>query len=308
MSTYAEDNITITSQKSLNDKVDNVNQYFWYEETGTHAGAHITEIPQDDFKTNPQGGNLHATSTGLSIKKGNTELANFTANGVSLAENISEGQVDFFGGLGGLKAEHQGTAYSVYLEVHNASAEVDRQFVGLNTDCSTISATKDENNYGNVGIAVTDSDVNTMTIDVDPTYIQLGQPQNHGDPKQIELYADEINANGISLIPVEYTPTWESGETPSRYSCIKQGGICNFYYMGANKAHAENASIGTLPEGCRPNQLTYIPFVKFSSSERTYGALGITVSGLIFVAWIASASVSGRIYANGFFPSYEIQQ
>lgn len=86
MSTYAEDNITMTSQKSLNDKVDNVNQYFWYEETGTHAGAHITEVPQDDFKTNPQGGNLLAKSNGLAVRDGMTELATFGANGVIIGQ------------------------------------------------------------------------------------------------------------------------------------------------------------------------------------------------------------------------------
>lgn len=86
MSTYAEDNITITSQKALNDKVDNVNQYFWYEETGTHAGAHITEVPQDDFKTNPQGGNLLAKSNGLAVRDGTTELATFGADGATIGE------------------------------------------------------------------------------------------------------------------------------------------------------------------------------------------------------------------------------
>lgn len=89
MSTYAEDNITITSQKSLNDKVENVNQYFWYEETGTHAGAHITEVPQDDFKTNPQGGNLLAKSNGLAVRDGTTELATFGATGAYIGENVN---------------------------------------------------------------------------------------------------------------------------------------------------------------------------------------------------------------------------
>lgn len=86
MSTYAEDNITITSQKSVNDKIENLNQYFWYEETGTHAGAHITEIPQEDFESNPQGGNLLATSSGLAVRDGMTELATFGANGVIIGQ------------------------------------------------------------------------------------------------------------------------------------------------------------------------------------------------------------------------------
>ena len=61
----------------------NTNQYFWFSETGTDTGAHITEIPQDDFKARTAidptdgGGNLLARSNGIAVRDGLTELATF---------------------------------------------------------------------------------------------------------------------------------------------------------------------------------------------------------------------------------------
>lgn len=65
---------------------DNTNQYFWHTETGTDTGAHITEIPQDEFLADPEagGGNLLARSNGIAIRDGLTELATFAADGQSL--------------------------------------------------------------------------------------------------------------------------------------------------------------------------------------------------------------------------------
>ena len=61
----------------------NTDQYFWHTETGTDTGAHITEIPQADFITNPEngGGNLLARSNGIAVRDGLTELAIFSASG-----------------------------------------------------------------------------------------------------------------------------------------------------------------------------------------------------------------------------------
>lgn len=62
----------------------NTAQYFWMAETGTDTGAHITEIPREDFETDPQngGGNLLARSNGVAIRDGLTELSVFAADGV----------------------------------------------------------------------------------------------------------------------------------------------------------------------------------------------------------------------------------
>lgn len=62
----------------------NTNQYFWFTPTGeTDTGAHITEIPQEDFKERTAidptdgGGNLLARSNGIAVRDGLTELATF---------------------------------------------------------------------------------------------------------------------------------------------------------------------------------------------------------------------------------------
>lgn len=87
----------------------NTNQYFWHTQEGTDTGAHITEIPQEEFLADPTsgGGNLLARSNGVAIRDGLTELAGFlsnsffvgidpntkisydTTNGLKLGENVS---------------------------------------------------------------------------------------------------------------------------------------------------------------------------------------------------------------------------
>ena len=57
----------------------NTDQHFWFVETGEDTGAHITEIPQEEFLENPQNGgaNLLARSNGVACRDGLTELAVF---------------------------------------------------------------------------------------------------------------------------------------------------------------------------------------------------------------------------------------
>ena len=65
-----------------------VTQYFWHTETdtGAGAGAHITEVPKDEFLSDPTngGGNMLATSDGMKIRNGLTDLAEFGADGMNL--------------------------------------------------------------------------------------------------------------------------------------------------------------------------------------------------------------------------------
>lgn len=67
----------------------NTNQYFWHTETGTDTGAHITEIPKDDFIADPTngGGNLLARSNGIAVRDGLTELATFGASEAQLGQS-----------------------------------------------------------------------------------------------------------------------------------------------------------------------------------------------------------------------------
>lgn len=67
----------------------NTNQYFWFTGTGTDTGAHITEVPQDEF-TNPESENYHTgynsifRSIGFAIRNGFTELATFGTSAITL--------------------------------------------------------------------------------------------------------------------------------------------------------------------------------------------------------------------------------
>lgn len=66
----------------------NTGQYFWHKGSGADPGVHITEIPKDDFLDDPSngGGNLLATSNGIAVRDGLTELATFGADGVVVGE------------------------------------------------------------------------------------------------------------------------------------------------------------------------------------------------------------------------------
>lgn len=81
---------TLTVVKEVAEKAQriagNTNQYFWHVESGTDTGAHITEIPQDEFLADPEhgGGNLLARSNGIALRDGLTELAAFYSNGIQI--------------------------------------------------------------------------------------------------------------------------------------------------------------------------------------------------------------------------------
>ena len=64
-------------------------QHFWTTETGTDTGSHITEKTQDAFLANPQNGgaNLLARSNGIAIRDGLTELASFSADGITFDDD-----------------------------------------------------------------------------------------------------------------------------------------------------------------------------------------------------------------------------
>lgn len=84
----AQNTIDLTSLKELSDTVVSTDQYFWHttNDTGFGAGTHITQKPQDEVLQDPTnaGGNLLATSTGLTLRNGTDMLAEFTKEGVTV--------------------------------------------------------------------------------------------------------------------------------------------------------------------------------------------------------------------------------
>ena len=64
----------------------NTNQYFWHTQSGVDTGAHITEIPRDQFLADPDhgGGNLLARSNGVAVRDGLRELSTFSGDGFTV--------------------------------------------------------------------------------------------------------------------------------------------------------------------------------------------------------------------------------
>lgn len=61
-------------------------QYFWTEQSGTDAGAHITEVTKEEYQADPSnsGGNLLAKSNGVYIREGLNDLASFRSDGATV--------------------------------------------------------------------------------------------------------------------------------------------------------------------------------------------------------------------------------
>ena len=64
-----------------------INEHFWHDSTG----AHITEDTQEDYQADPAnaGGNTLITSQGMAVRRGQTELAVFSASGAQIGQDVS---------------------------------------------------------------------------------------------------------------------------------------------------------------------------------------------------------------------------
>lgn len=69
-------------------------QYFWFTQEN---GAHITEKPQAEFEADPEngGGNLLATSNGVAVRDGTTDLATFSGSEIELGKNSQSSVIKF---------------------------------------------------------------------------------------------------------------------------------------------------------------------------------------------------------------------
>lgn len=121
----AENTKSLTSIKDLNDKATEASNYFWHTETdtGAGAGAHITEIPKEDFieavteDPTSGGGNTLITSTGMAIRDGLTEVATFGTNKIELGKNSERAQIDVAKGSGVIKGSYaEGAENGLVLE------------------------------------------------------------------------------------------------------------------------------------------------------------------------------------------------
>ena len=92
--------MTKAAQDALDAKTiaSDLNQYFWFEPTGNDTGAHISEVPQDEWSDSSDpnyhsGSNMIANSNGIAVRDGMTEVAQFGSNGIVFG-NPTDGEVE----------------------------------------------------------------------------------------------------------------------------------------------------------------------------------------------------------------------
>lgn len=118
------------------------NQYFWHTETGADTGAHITEIPREDFEADPSngGGNLLARSNGIAVRDGLTELATFSADGLQVMADDGVTQIAHLGyGPGQGSGSTQDAPY-YSLGVRSGTVGNYSAAIGRNTEASELCA------------------------------------------------------------------------------------------------------------------------------------------------------------------------
>lgn len=146
---------------------EDTNQYFWHTETGTDTGAHITEIPKDDFIDDPAngGGNLLARSNGIAVRDGLAELAVFGASGSQIGQTgKSHVEIDYHSlqMIDGDTNPHVFFHVSDLRDENNEYAYTDT-FIG-NGATKRFTLTFSPKNR-NVTVAVSDGSGGTATID-----------------------------------------------------------------------------------------------------------------------------------------------
>lgn len=291
----------------------NTNQYFWHTETGTDTGAHITEIPQEEFLADPAngGGNLLARSNGIAVRDGLEELATFSASEVRVGKDNST------------NIEIMPDQMTMSASDGNAALRVRIIKVGIGDSDKTEYGTRisDEHDLSVINISPS---VNSSVTDF-TGYLSYSANMTRFSwvTKNLAVYLDENDglrvqmgttrflkigfsgkieaSRAISAGAVEsYTPTWESGQNGANWHCVVSAGICSLSYQGQGVAHTANTLLFTLPDGSKPTSTVYAPFVKMTGNA--VGVIEINTDGTVKVNQISSTSATGRIYFNCSFP------
>ena len=79
-----------TDVDELNSQVDKM-QYFWHDESGQHAGSHITQVKRSEFVQDPENAkfNLYLTNTATKFRDGLTELSSFSNKSIDIGKDGS---------------------------------------------------------------------------------------------------------------------------------------------------------------------------------------------------------------------------
>lgn len=265
---------------------ENVNQYFWHTETGTDTGAHITEIPREQFLEDPDngGGNLLARSNGIAIRDGLDELAHFSANGTQIGKDDN---VHTIFNTDGLKFYLDENTNPVNLDIRQDQAGYrwgylfakyqNNREAGVRVDAdshtvysSTYVYTEDPNGEGWATEVQTNPRGIRQLVQAgggQATYAEVTLRPKSADYTDADFYNMELYMN----VPIraqteeqELTLTsqfdlYTAGDANSKPIVRKFGNVCDFTAVltptsaiaGSTTLH----TITTIPEGFRPSQV-----------------------------------------------------
>ena len=92
---------------------------------------------------------------------------------------------------------------------------------------------------------------------------------------------------------------FEGGSAPGNTKVYYHNSSVIINYQGVSTTHDTSSTLFTLPEGFRPSNNTYIPFIK---NDNSYGIIQIATTGTAKVNFISSTTASGRIYFHAVIP------
>ena len=96
-----------TAEEGLK-KADGLSQFFWFlNGDGPEAGAHVTEIPAEEFRRKPRGGNLILRSNTVRIRLGTLILSELSENRMTLASGKAVVKYSEDGSAFGLDDSHR---------------------------------------------------------------------------------------------------------------------------------------------------------------------------------------------------------
>lgn len=263
---------------------DDTNQYFWYTSTGTDTGAHITEVPQDEFtdSTNPNyhtGGNLLARSNGIAVRNGLTEKAIFSENLVKVGSS-EDGRVEI--APNGLSLYNNADGL-----VFDANTGIVEQTFSVTENTSHISGFPLNNSSIQVVIKVASS---TATFTDTFTYNSTVQTQTH--------------TVGTYTITVRYDGNKDITVTTSPISLTLYGYVNSVTYQ--SKSKLPTFKLGSDLQTNGGNQVVIGRYnVADTTSAFIIGNGDSSRSNALTVDWGGNVTASGKVTATNVPSQYE---
>lgn len=176
----------IASQlKAVTQVADSTNQYFWHTTVessygANDTGAHITEIPREEFMDDPANGgpNLLMRSNGIALRDGITELARFKAVGIQIGADTLP------------NVELLDDSITFYDSALEKSAEMDTS--GFTSYISGVWAAK----FKSDGIAF--NDALEFTLGNSTTFIKWEEQPDHSF--KLKIQADVVEIGGVPAL------------------------------------------------------------------------------------------------------------